>query len=68
LRGYNLILLLLAIAAVLCLVFQGLMLLFVTSVVGIPLAIVMAALPARVLVLILARVVQRLEDSTMSRL
>jgi uncharacterized membrane protein YccF (DUF307 family) len=68
LRGYNLILLLLAIAAVLLMVFQGLMLLFVTSVVGIPLAIVMAALPALALVPILARVVQRLEELTMSRL
>ncbi len=36
---------------------QGLMLLFAISVVGIPLAIAMAALPALALVLILARLV-----------
>jgi hypothetical protein len=60
LRGYNLILLLLAIGAVLSMLFQGLMLLFMISIVGIPLAIVMAALPALALVLILARLVQRL--------
>ena len=59
-RGYNLILLLLAIGAVLSMVFQGLMLLFMISIIGIPLAIVMAALPALALVLILARLMQRL--------
>jgi hypothetical protein len=60
LRGYNLFLVLLAIGAVLSMALQGLLLLFMISIVGIPLAIAMAALPALALVLILARLVQRL--------
>lgn len=59
-RGYNLILLLLAIGAALAMALQTLMLVFAMSIVGIPLALAMAALPALALVLILARVVQRL--------